>query len=55
MEADRTYFSRRAAEEKNAARHALHPASRKAHLELSMRYHDLAHHQTDEQDPATKF
>lgn len=42
MESDAAFFSRRAREEKLAASRADHPRARRAHLEMSARYTDLA-------------
>jgi hypothetical protein len=42
MEADLSYFTRRAAEEKAAANSAAHPNAREAHLTLAACYEDLA-------------
>ena len=41
MEKERTYFMRRAAQERSAADHAANIASRRAHLELEQRYREL--------------
>jgi len=41
MENDRSYFMRRAAEERSAADHASGKAARFAHLELERRYREL--------------
>ena len=41
MEKDRTYFMRRAAQERSAADHASGKAARHAHLELERRYREL--------------
>ena len=41
METRRSYFMRRAAQEKSAADHAIGEAARTAHLELEKRYRDL--------------
>jgi hypothetical protein len=41
MENDRTYFMRRAAQERSAADHAADGKARDAHLELARRYRDL--------------
>ena len=38
MEKERTYFMRRAAQERSAADHATGAAARSAHLELERRY-----------------
>ena len=40
MESEAVYFSRRMAEEKSAAIHAVHPKARAAHLELAARYEE---------------
>lgn len=42
MESDRSYFSRRAGEERIAAGMATHPGARQAHLEMAERYDELA-------------
>lgn len=42
MEADTTYFRRRASDERAAAMKAAHLGARDAHLELAGRYEDLA-------------
>lgn len=42
MEGDRTYFIRRAAEERAAAVNAPHPAARKSHDEMADRYDELS-------------
>lgn len=41
METGRTYFMRRAAQERAAAEHASDGAARDAHLELEKRYREL--------------
>lgn len=41
MEKNRSYFMRRAAQERSAADHADGDAARKAHLELERRYRGL--------------
>jgi hypothetical protein len=41
MENDRSYFMRRAAQERSAADRALDNAARVAHLELERRYREL--------------
>ena len=41
MEARRSYFMRRAAQERSAADRAIGDAARNAHLELEKRYRDL--------------
>ena len=41
MEKDRSYFMRRAAQERSAADHASGKAARHAHLELERRYREL--------------
>lgn len=43
MENDRTYFMRRAAQERSAADHASGPKARKAHQAMAERYKDLVH------------
>ena len=40
MERERTYFMRRAAQERSAADHASGAAARSAHLELERRYRE---------------
>ena len=45
MESDRTYFMRRAAQERSAAVNADGKA-RRAHLELAERYQELTHNRT---------
>lgn len=42
MECDHDYFLRRAAEERQAAERADHPAARQSHLELALRYDEVA-------------
>ena len=42
MEADSSYFARRSEQEKAAAQSALDPIAQCAHLELAMRYDQLA-------------
>ena len=42
MDRDSDYFSRRAAEEREAAMKAPHPTARQAHVELAQRYDELA-------------
>ena len=42
MEADFTYFRRRAQEEREAAIKAPHPAARHAHIEMAERYDEFA-------------
>jgi hypothetical protein len=42
MEGDSLYFSRRANEERVAAMKAAHPNARQAHLDLALRYEELA-------------
>lgn len=51
MEADFTYFRRRAHEEREAAMKATHPSARLAHRDMADRYDELsnaiaAHHET---------
>jgi hypothetical protein len=41
MENDRSYFMRRAAQERSAADHALDDAARDAHLEMARRYRQM--------------
>jgi len=41
MEKDRSYFMRRAAQERSAADHASGRAARRAHLELERHYREL--------------
>lgn len=41
MENDRSYFMRRAAQERSAADHASDEAARDVHLEMARRYRDL--------------
>lgn len=41
MDNNRSYFMRRAAQERSAADHASHEASRSAHLEMAERYREL--------------
>ena len=41
MKDDKSYFMRRAAQERSAADHALGRAARKAHRELEKRYREL--------------
>jgi hypothetical protein len=41
MENNRSYFMRRAAQERSAANHASGDPARKAHLEMARRYRDL--------------
>ena len=43
MENDRTYFMRRAAQERSAASNAEGAKAKSAHETLAERYHDLAH------------
>lgn len=43
MENDRSYFMRRAAQERSAANNAGHRKARQAHQELADRYQDLVH------------
>lgn len=43
MTNDRSYFMRRAAQERSAADHAADAAARKAHKELAERYQNLIH------------
>ena len=42
MEADFTYFSHRAQQERVAGMKARHPTARQAHLEMADRYDELA-------------
>jgi hypothetical protein len=42
MEADASYFVRRASEERLAARKCDHPGARQSHLEMASRYDELA-------------
>ena len=42
MKGDAAYFSRRAAQEREAAMRAALPSARQAHLELAARYDDLS-------------
>lgn len=49
MESNRTYFMRRAAQERSAATHASGETARKAHLELAERYRQ----RVDDDDPQT--
>jgi hypothetical protein len=56
MEADFTYFSRRAQQEREAAIKAPHPGARQAHIEMAARYDEFAaaiaaHHQTLDDRP----
>ena len=44
MQSDASYFGNRAAEEFIAGAEAKHPEARRAHLELAVRYNDLARH-----------
>ena len=44
MQSDANYFGNRAAEEFIAGAEAKHPEARRAHLELAVRYNDLARH-----------
>jgi hypothetical protein len=44
MQSDASYFGTRAAEEFIAGAEAKHPEARRAHLELAVRYNDLARH-----------
>jgi hypothetical protein len=46
MQSDAKYFANRAAEEFIAGAEAKHPEARRAHLELAVRYDDLARHIT---------
>ena len=48
MENRRTYFMRRAAQERSAADHAGSTAAKEAHLELERRYRDLVGRQVGE-------
>ena len=43
MENDRTYFMRRAAQERSAADHAVEPKARRAHETMEKRYKNLVH------------
>jgi hypothetical protein len=43
MENDRTYFMRRAAQERSAADRAAGVKARKAHKQMAERYQDLVH------------
>lgn len=56
METRRSYFMRRAAQERSAADHATGEKARKAHLELEKRYRELVGHspvpETGETAPA---
>ena len=49
MEHDRSYFMRRAAQERSAADHAADAAARKAHKELAERYQNLVGAVVDDQ------
>jgi hypothetical protein len=56
MEADFTYFRRRAQEEREAAMKAPHPGARQAHVEMAERYDEfaaaiVAHHETLNGEP----
>ena len=42
MQGDQFYFSRRGSEERKAAEKAADPRARQAHLDLAVRYDDLA-------------
>lgn len=42
MESDSVYFVRRARQEREAARHAIHPDARQAHLALAGRFEKLS-------------
>jgi hypothetical protein len=42
MEADFTYFRRRAQQEREAAMKAPHPGARQAHVEMAERYDEFA-------------
>jgi hypothetical protein len=48
MENDRTYFMRRAAQERSAADHAIGDKAREAHEAMARHYKDLVH-SVDEQ------
>ena len=50
MSNDRSYFMRRAAQERSAAANASDDKAREAHQEMAKRYHGLA--QTPETEPA---
>jgi hypothetical protein len=50
VESDASYFERRAREEREAARAAVHPNARLAHLELAERYEDLANAITEREN-----
>ncbi len=55
MENDRSYFMRRAAEERSAADNASDGAARDAHLEMARRYRNLLSdlHSSQTADPTT--
>jgi hypothetical protein len=42
MESDKSYFARRAAEERAAAERAPHPGAKHSHMEMALRYDDMA-------------
>ena len=46
MESDRTYLSRRAAEEQEASDRASNPKAKELHAEMAERYRDAAHSKT---------
>ena len=52
MENDRSYFMRRAAQERSAADHAAGAKARKAHQMMAKRYKDLVHSVEEERRPA---
>ena len=52
MESDRTYFMRRAAQERSAAVNADGKA-REAHLELAERYQELTHSSVPAEEPSS--
>jgi len=52
MENNRSYFIRRAAQERSAAEHAADKAARHAHMEMERRYRELVGTPQPDQAPA---
>jgi len=55
MENDRSYFARRSMQERAAAENARDPLTQEAHLELALRYEQLAEasHQVGREAPSS--
>jgi hypothetical protein len=51
MDKNRTYFMRRAAQERSAADHAIDAKARRAHQAMAEHYQELVHAADEEQRP----